>query len=219
MKERYYFKERNPLKGFGLKHQIVSIFMRFLFFLLSEMSQLKHAAILKGNVLQDVATGQLFKLHPTEEEMQRGIWEYNSDADGGRWHYVIVEGITYAINECYIDWDDEDVQVWSPNEMGQWPFGNRLTEAEVYMREMDDVLFDLDCYLESELEWMERMDDEEDAESDEDSDDYDSTTEDEGYSTSPEVDFDQYDYWALGLNSFLWRVDLYKEGEDGFWTL
>ena len=76
------------------------------------------------------------------------------------------------------------------------------------MREVDDVLFDLDCYLESELEWMERMDDEEDAESDEDSDDYDSTTEDEGYSTSPEVDFDQYDYWALGLNSFLWRVDL-----------
>ena len=183
------------------------------------MSQLKHAAILKENVLQDVATGQLFKLHPTEEEMQRGIWEYNSDADGARWHYVIVEGITYAINEFYIDWDDEDVQVWSPNEMGQWPFGNRLTEAEVFMREVDDVLFYLDCYLESELEWMQRMDEEEDAESDEDSDDYDSTTEDEGYSTSPEVDFDQCDYWALGLNSFLWRVDLYKEGEDGFWTL
>ena len=182
------------------------------------MSQLKHAAILKGNVLQDVATGQLFKLHPTEEEMQRGIWEYNSDVDGGRWHYVFVECITYAINGCYIDWD-EDVQEWNPNEIGQWPFGNRLTEAEVFMREVDDVLFDLDCYLESELEWMDRMDDEEDAESDEDSDDYDSTTEDEGYSTSPEVDFDQYDYWALGLNSFLWRVDLYKEGEDGFWTL
>ena len=97
------------------------------------MSQLKHAAILKGNVLQDVATGQLFKLHPTEEEMQRGIWEYNSDADGGRWHYVIVEGITYAINGYYIDWDDEDVQELSPNEMGQWPFGNRLTEAERYL--------------------------------------------------------------------------------------
>ena len=91
MKERYCFKERNPLKGFGLRQQIVSIFMRFLFFLLSEMSQLKHAAILKENVLQDVATGQLFKLHPTEEEMQRGIWEYNSDADGARWHYGLLE--------------------------------------------------------------------------------------------------------------------------------
>ena len=182
------------------------------------MSHLKHAAILKGDVLQDVATGQLFKLHPTEEEMQRGIREYNSDADGARWHYIIVEGITYAINGCYIDWDG-DVKEWSPNEMGQWPFGNRLTEAEVFIREVEDVLFGLECYLEAELKWMDRMDDEENAESDEDSDHYDSTTEDEGYNTSPEVDFDQYDYWALDLNSFLWRIDLYKDGEHGFWTL
>ena len=165
------------------------------------MSQLKHAAILKGDVLQDVATGQLFKLHPTEEEIQRGIWEYNSEADGDRWHYIIVEGITYAINGCYIDWEEE-VQEWSPNEMGQWPFGNRLTEAEVLNREVDDVLFDLECYLEAELEWMDSMGDEADAESDDDSDDdYDATTEDEGYNTSPEVDFDQNDYWALSLNT------------------
>ena len=183
------------------------------------MSQLKKTAILKGDVLQDVATGQLFKLHPTEEEMQRGIWEYNSEADGGRWHYIIVEGITYAINGCYIDWEEE-VQEWSPNEMGQWPFGNRLPEAELFLREVDDVLFDLECYLEAELEWMDSMGDEADAESYDDSDDdYDSTTEDEGYNTSPEVDFDKNDYWALGLNSFLWRISLYKEGEDGFWTL
>ena len=167
------------------------------------MSQLKKTAILKGDVLQDVATGQLFKLHPTEEEMQRGIWEYNSKADGDRWHYIIVEGITYAINGCYIDWEEE-VQEWSPNEMGQWPFGNRLPEAELFLREVDDVLFDLECYLEAELEWMDSMGDEADAESDDDSDDnYDSTTEDEGYNTSPEVDFDRNDYWALGLNSFL----------------
>ena len=50
----------------------------------SRMSQLKHTAVLKGDVLQDVATGQLYKLHPTEEEMQRGIWEYHPEADGGR---------------------------------------------------------------------------------------------------------------------------------------
>ena len=182
------------------------------------MSQLKHTAILKGDVFRDVATGQLFKLHPTEEEMQRGIWEYHPEADGGRWHYIIVEGTTYAINGCYIDWDDEEIQEWSPNEMGQWPFGNRLTEAEVFNREVEDVLFDLEYYLEAELEWMDSMGDEADAESDDDSDD-DSTTEDEGYNTSPEVDFDKNDYWALDLNSFVWRIDLYKEGEDGFWTL
>ena len=46
------------------------------------MSQPKHTAILRGEVLQDMATGQLFKLHPSEEEMQRGVWEYNSEADG-----------------------------------------------------------------------------------------------------------------------------------------
>ena len=46
------------------------------------MSQPKHTAILRGDVLQDMATGQLFKLHPSEEEMQRGVWEYNSEADG-----------------------------------------------------------------------------------------------------------------------------------------
>ena len=105
--------------------------------------------------------------------------------------------------------------------MGQWPFGNRLSEAELFLREVDDVLFDLECYLEAELEWMDGIGDGANAESDDDDsdDDYDSTTEDEGYSTSPEVDFDKNDYWALGLNSFLWRISLYKEGEDGFWTL
>ena len=179
------------------------------------MSQLKKAAILKGDVLQDVATGQLFKLHLTKEEIQRGIWEYNSEADGVRWHYVVLEGITYAINGCYVDWDQE-VEEWSPNEMGQWPFVNRLSEEELFLKEVDDVLFLLECYLEAELEWMDRIGNEENVESD---DDYNSTTEDEGYSTSPEVDLDKYDYWALGLNSFLWRISLYKGGEDGFWTL
>ena len=180
------------------------------------MSQLKHTAVLKENVLQDVATGQLF-IHPTEEEMQRGVWEYNAEADGGRWHYTVVEGVTYAINGCYLDWEG-DIQEWSQSEMGQWPFGNRLTEEEVFNREMDDVLFGLECYLEAELEWMDRMEDEENEESDDDSD-VDVVTEDEGYDTSPEVDFDQFDFWALDLNSFLWRIDLYKEGQDGFWTL
>ena len=192
--------------------------MRFLFFLLPEMSQPKHTAILRGDVRQDVATGQLYKLQPTEEERQRGIWEYNSEADGHRWNYVVIEGTTYAINGYFIDWEDEEVKEWDANLMGQWPFGNRLTEAEVFMREVEDVLYGLHYYLEGELEWMDRMDDEMDAESDDDSDD-DFITEDEGYNTSPEVDFDQQDYWALGLNNFLWRIDLYQEGEDGFWTL
>ena len=107
---------------------------------------------------------------------------------------------------------------WDANLMGQWPFGNRLAEAEEFMREVEDVLLGLDYYLEGELEWMDRIDEEMEAESDDDSDE-DFITEDEGYNNSPEVDFDLQDYWALGLNNFLWRIDLYKEGEDGFWTL
>ena len=183
------------------------------------MSQLKHAAILKGEVLQDMATGQLFKLNPTDEERQRGVWEYNAEADGGRWHYIIVEGVTYAINGCFLDWEG-DMEEWCQNEMGQWPFGNKLTEEEVFDREVEDVLFGLESYLEAELEWMDRMEDEENEESDDDSDDdVDWVTEDEGYDTSPEVDFDQFDYWALGLNSFLWRIDLYKESQVRYWTL
>ena len=164
------------------------------------MSQLKHTAVLKGDVLKDVATGQLFMLHPTEEEMQRGVWEYNAKADGGRWYYIVVEGVTYAINGCYLDWEG-DIEEWSQDEMGQWPFGNRLTEEEVFNREVEDVLFSLESYLEAELEWMDMMEDEENEESDDDSD-VDVVSEDEGYDTSPEVDFDLFDFWALGLNSF-----------------
>ena len=63
---------------------------------------------------------------------------------------------------------------------------------------------------------MDRMEDEENEESDDidDDSDTDDISEDEGYNTSPEVDFDQFDYWALGLNSHLWRISLYKDCND-----
>ena len=64
------------------------------------MPQMKYTTVLSGDVLRDVATGQLFMLHPTEEDLQRGVWEYNPEADGGRWHYIVVEGVTYAVNGC-----------------------------------------------------------------------------------------------------------------------
>ena len=56
--------------------------MRFFLLSPSKMSQLKHTAVLSGDVLKDAATGQLFMLHPTEEDMQRGMWEYSPEADG-----------------------------------------------------------------------------------------------------------------------------------------
>ena len=118
-----------------------------------------------------------------------------------------------------MDWDGDMVE-WCVAEMGQWPFGNQLSEGEVFLNEVEEVLFSLECYLENEIEWMDALEDLENEAPPEDVDsDVDETSEDEGYHTSPEVDFNALDYWALGLNSFLWRIDLYKEGEDGFWTL
>ena len=184
------------------------------------MPLLKHTAELTGDVLKDVATGQQYKLHPSAQDLQEGIWQYHPQADGGQWNYIIRDGITYAVNELFIDWDDNDMSVWNPTDMGQWPFGNQLSDEEVLLNAIDDVLFSLDSYLENELEWMDRLEDEENEASDIDDDsDIDVVSEDEGYNTSPEVDFDLFDYWALGLNSHLWRINLYKDSEDGFWTL
>ena len=77
------------------------------------------------------------------------------------------------MNELFIDWDDNDMPVWNPSDMGQWPFGNQLSEEEVLLKEVDDVLFYLDSYLEAELEWMDRMEDEENEDSDAFDDDSD----------------------------------------------
>ena len=91
---------------------------------------------------------------------QKGIWEYNEEADGHRWHYIVVNDVTYALG-CYLDWEEE-MEEWCQETMGQWPFGNRLSEEELFMREVDDVLFGLECHLEAELDWMDQMENEED---------------------------------------------------------
>ena len=53
----------------------------------------------------------------------------------GRWRKLELchKGwITYAVNELFIDWDNNDMSVWNPNDMGQWPFGNQLSDEEVF---------------------------------------------------------------------------------------
>ena len=186
----------------------------------SRMSQLKKTAQLRGDVLHDLATGQRFMLQPSEEDLANGVWQYDSKEDGDRWHYVILDGITYAVHDCYTDWGQEIVG-WNCKEMGEWPFGNTLSEEEQLLNEVDHVLFLLECYLDAEIEWMDNMEDQENEEPDDyDSDAYyDPITEDEGYDTSPEVDFDQYDFWVFQLNPILMRIKLYREDEDEWWTL
>ena len=100
---------------------------------------MSHTAILTGEILTDVATGQKYKLKPTEQDLQEGIWEYHPQADGGNWHYIIRDGIKYAVNGCFWDWDG-DVVEWCVAEMGQWPFGNQLSEEEVFLNEVEEVL-------------------------------------------------------------------------------
>ena len=104
---------------------------------------MSHTAILCGEVLKDVATGQQYKLHPTEQDLQDGIWEYHPQADGGNWHYVIKEGVKYAVNGCFLDWEGDMVE-WCPVEMGQWPFSNKLSEEEVFCNEVEEVLLSLE---------------------------------------------------------------------------
>ena len=212
--------EGTLLRVVNLTPYSLNIYGRFFLLSPSRMPLLKHTAELRGDVLRDVATGQQYMLHPSDQDLQAGIWQYHPQADGGNWNYVIKAGTTYAVNELFVDWDNTDIPVWNPHEMGQWPFGNQLTDEEVLLEEVDDVLFYLDSFLEAELEYMDRIEDEENEESDfEDDSDFGDISEDEGYNTSPEVDFDMFDYWALGLNSHLWRIALYKDCDDGFWTL
>ena len=185
------------------------------------MPHLKHTAILEGQILRDLTTGQRYMLEPSEQEQRQGIWQYDPQADGANWNYLLLNGVTYAVNGAWVDWD-EDILEWDSPTMGQWPFGNVLSEEEQFLREADAALCSLDCFLEAELDFMDQQEnelDDDDDDSDESSDDGDWVTDDEGYETSPEVDFFNMDYWALGLCSWLWKMDLYLDTKEGFWTL
>ena len=79
---------------------------------------------------------------------------------------------------------------WRNGAKKQWANG-QLSDEDILDREIENVLFDLECHLEAELDWMDRMENEEEEVDDIDDDsDYDEVSEDEGYDTSPEVDFD-----------------------------
>ena len=151
------------------------------------MPLLKHTAELTGMCLKDVPQANSISCTLLHKTFKKG---YGSiiPRQMRTVELIIRDGITYAINELFVDWDDNDMLVWNPNDMGQWPFGNQLSDEEVLMNTIDDVLFSLDSYLENELEWMDRLEDEENEASDIDDDsDIDVVSEDEGYNTSPEV--------------------------------
>ena len=82
------------------------------------MSPMKHTAELRGEVLKDLTTGQKLIINPTEGDVKEGIWQYDPEEDGARWHYIIIDGTTYAINPAFMDWE-EDILEWNENEMGR----------------------------------------------------------------------------------------------------
>ena len=177
-------------------------------------------AELVGKVLTDLETGLRYKLDPSPQDVKQGILQYYPEIYSAEWAYLRFEGKVYAINPAYMDWDDNKEE-WNPNEMGEWPFGNKLSEEEKMVREALSVLTLLDYYLDDEIEWMDRIEEQENEEPEDDDsdDDYDPFSDDEGYDTSPEVDYEQFDFWALGKCSLLWRIGLYKDDGDGWWTL
>ena len=169
--------------------------------------------------IYDPMTGLRYRLNPGEGDQALGVIPYQAEVHGHLWRYLRLGNVVYAINPGDIDWDSE-IQDWDPRVMGRWPFGSWPTEEE---RIVEEAMYHLDLlihHLDDEIEEMDRIEDMMNAEPEEfESDDEDPTTEDEGYNTSPEVDFGLYDYWALGLCHWLLKVDLYLEREDGYWTL
>ena len=68
----------------------------------------------------------------------------------------------------------------------------------------------LDLHLDYEIEEMDLIEAQENEEydDDDDDDDYDFLSEDEGYETTDEVDFEARDFWVFGLNPVLGRIEL-----------
>ena len=152
-------------------------------------------------------------LQPSAQDLANGIMQFEPELYKAEWQYLIMEGQMYAINCANIDWDS-DIEEWNPNEMGQWPFGNHLSEEEQIIEEAQGVLHGLECDLDYEIEWMDRIENQENGVYDDDDDDYDPITDDDGYETSEEVDFEAYDFWVFNLNPVLMRIQLYRDEEE-----
>ena len=168
---------------------------------------MEYVVELVGDVIYDPLTGLEYMMSPSDEERARGVIPYQLEIH--RWIYIRVGGLVCAVSPYYIDWDS-DIEECNPNEMGQWPFGFWATEEERIEQEAIDCLDLLLHHLEDELEEMDRLEDMmNEAENDDDNDsDEDPLSEDEGYVTTDEVDFEARDFWVFGLNPVLGRIQL-----------
>ena len=93
--------------------------------------------------------------------------------------------------------------------MGQWPFGIQLSVEQKLINEALDCLDSLDFYLQFE-EWeMDQIEAQEEANKDDDDDDdvVDLVSEDEGYDTEDDDDF-EVEHWNFGIAPMLWHIQL-----------
>ena len=158
-------------------------------------------------ILADNETGQQYKLHPSPQELQRGVVQFMPELHAHVWSYITVDGQVYSNNPELVDWD-QGVDEWKESVMGQWPFGAPPSEEQRVTQEALDCLDCLDSYLEYE-EWVMEQIKAQNDDDDDDDDDGDVESEDEGYTSVDEgTDGDDLDDWVFGLAPMLMNIYL-----------
>ena len=155
------------------------------------------------NTLIDVETGHQYMLQPSVQELESGIIQYVPKLHAHLWDYILCNGQLYSNHPDLID-RDQRLEEWKDSIMGQWPFGTRLSTDQKLINEALDYLDSLDSYLQFE-EWeMEQIEAQEEVDDD---DDVDVVSEDEGYDTEDDDEYD-VDQWNFGIAPILWHIQL-----------
>ena len=158
-----------------------------------------------NNILIDDKTGQQYMLHPSVQELEKGIIQYVPELHAHLWNYILVDGQLYSIHPDLIDWD-QGVEEWKEDIMRQWPFGSWLTADQRLLEVALNCLDPLDSYFQFE-EWeMDQIEAQEENDDDDDND-VDIVSEDEGYD-SEDDDENDIDQWDFGIASLLWHIQL-----------
>ena len=155
-----------------------------------------------NNILTDVETGNQYMIQPSVQELEDGIIQYVPELHAHLWYYIMYDGQLYSNHPDLVD-RDQGVEEWKESIMGQWPFGTQLSVEQKLINEALDCLDSLDSYLQFE-EWeMDQIEAQEEA----DDGDDDVVSEDEGYDTEDDDDF-EVDQWNFGIAPMLWHIQL-----------
>ena len=158
-----------------------------------------------NSILIDDETGHQYMLQPSVQELESGIIQYVPELHAHLWNYILVNGQLYSNHPDLIDWD-QGVEEWKEHIMGQWAFGTQLSADQKLIKEALDCLDSLDSYLQFEELEMDQIETQE-QDDDDDDDDVDIVSEDEGYDTEDDYEYD-VDLWNFGTGPVLWHIQL-----------